>query len=142
MDSSNECVRDFVGLESHSDWVHPGTRIAPVTHAIEPQHLGEQDLAPVDRTRLEQAHQQLASAVADYSDRFIAASLSVGEPIPVHNASEMAAAQSRVDAAEDELWRLRDVLLGWKRPPWAQRAAAVDEWFSPEDSVYDSVVDD
>ena len=51
----------------------------------------------------------------------------------------MAAAQARIDAAEQGLWHAREELLRWKRPSWAQRAADVADWFSDEDRVYDSL---
>ena len=56
-------------------------------------------------------------------ERFLGGELKPGEPVPVHSASEMAAAQAEVDTAEQELWRLREEILGQSRPPWAASAA-------------------
>jgi len=79
----------------------------------------------------------LREAVAGY-ERFIGTTLTPGEDVPAHNAREMAEAQEAGDTAEAELWRLREELLGWRRPGWAPRAALVSDWFSDEDSVYDA----
>lgn len=64
---------------------------------------------------------------------FLGRELKRGEPVPVHNADEMARAQAAIEQAEQELWRLREELLGWPRPSWAPDAALVADWFSKED---------
>jgi len=55
----------------------------------------------------------------------------------MHDASDMAAAQSEIQVAEHDLWRLREELLGWSQPASAMRAELVADWFSEEDRVYD-----
>ena len=81
---------------------------------------------------------QLADAVKAY-DRFLGGELQPGQPIPVHDADEMRAAQEAIEAAEDHLWQLREELLGWVRPPWVPSAALTSDWFSDEDAVYDDL---
>ena len=109
-----------------------------MAHALEPQHRAESDLAVAERRRLEEAHRELCAAVADYEERFIGAPPESGKAEPEYAAVELAEAQARIDGAEDELWRLRDELLSWRRPAWAPRAATVADWFSDEDRVYDA----
>jgi hypothetical protein len=79
--------------------------------------------------RLEDAHRRLREAVEVYQQHV---EQDLG-PMQV-----LADAQAAVEAAEDELWRLRDELLGWSRPSWALSAALVADWFSDEDAVYDT----
>lgn len=98
----------------------------------------ERDLSANDRARLEAAHRELRDAIADY-ERFLGGPLDPGKPVPVHNATDMRAAQEAVETAEDRLWQLREELLGWARPSWAPGAALTSDWFSEEDSVYDDV---
>ena len=88
----------------------------------EPQHRDEHELTVPERECLEAAHRELSAAVAAYENAVGGKPLS-DAPITVYAATAMAAAQERVDSAEIELWRLREELLGWRRPPWAQRAA-------------------
>jgi len=64
---------------------------------------------------LDAAYRRLEQAVADYQ-RFLGGSLRPGEPVPVHDAREIAQAQAAVEEAEAKLWRLREELLGWVRP--------------------------
>ena len=85
---------------------------------------------------LDSAYHGLEQAVADYQ-RFLGGCLQPGEPVPVHNAREIAQAQAAVEEAEAELWRLREELLGWVRPGWAPPEALVADCFSPEDAIYD-----
>lgn len=96
----------------------------------------EQELSAEDRARLEAAYRDLRSAVASY-ERFLGGSLDAGQPAPVHDASEIQAAQESVEAAEDQLWQLREKLLGWTRPSSAPGAGFTSDWFSEEDSIYD-----
>ncbi len=98
----------------------------------------ERKLSEDDRSRLETAHSDLRQAVAAY-DPFVGGPLEAGQPIPMHDAAEMRAAQEAVEAAEDRLWRLREELLGWVRPSWAPSATLTSDWFSTEDAVYDDL---
>jgi len=100
----------------------------------------ERELSEGDRSRLETAHHDLRQAIAAY-EPFIGGPLEADQAIPVHDAAEMRAAQEAVEAAEDRLWRLREELLGWVRPPWAPSAALTADWFSVEDAVYDDLHD-
>ncbi len=94
------------------------------------------ELSDDERRRLEEAHRRLRDAVAAY-EPFLARELKHGEPVPVHNADDMGRAQAAIEQAEQELWRLREELLGWTRPSWAPDAALVADWFSDEDEAYD-----
>jgi hypothetical protein len=96
----------------------------------------EADLSPADRQRLEDAYRALREAVARY-EPFLGRELRPGEPVPEHRSDDVASAQAEIGRAEQELWRLREALLGWARPPWAPGAALVAEWFSDEDRSYD-----
>jgi len=96
----------------------------------------EDQLSPFELAELDGAYHRLEQAVADYQ-RLLDGPPRLGEPVPAHDATEMAQAQASVEAAEAELWRLREQLLGWVRPGWAPPAALVADWFSPEDAVYD-----
>lgn len=60
-----------------------------------------------------------------------------GPPAPSDEAH--ARALARVDEAEIEYWRARREILGEERPPSAQRAADIAEWFSDDDDVYDDL---
>lgn len=93
------------------------------------------ELSADERQRLEHAHQRLREAVAAYQK--CQGGVERGRDVPVQDADSMAAAQSEIQAAEDELWRLREELLGWARPASATRAELVADWFSEEDRVYD-----
>ena len=101
----------------------------------EPQKAIE-DLSTEDRATLEAAHDRLRQTVGNY-DKFVGGALPVGLDVPAFSAEEMEAAQVDVQEAEAELWRLREMLLGWRRPTWAQSATSVSDWFSEEDSDYD-----
>ncbi|GAC1376828.1 MAG: hypothetical protein NVSMB4_05920 [Acidimicrobiales bacterium] len=98
----------------------------------------EADLSPDERRRLEEAHRSLREAVAGY-EPFLGRELNPGQPVPVHDADEMARAQGAIEQAEQELWGLREELLGWRRPAWAPDAALVADWFSDEDRAYDEI---
>jgi hypothetical protein len=102
------------------------------------EHRSERELSDSDRARLEAAHRELAAAVKAY-ERFLGEALQPGQPVPVHDANDMRAAQEAVEAAEDHLWQLRKELLGWVRPPWAPSATLTSDWFSDEDAVYDDL---
>ena len=80
----------------------------------------------------------MRSAVAHY-ENFIGEELKPGKPVPAHNLEEMAGAQKDVEAAERELWRLREEFLGWVRPSWAPGATLVADWLSDDDSIYDDM---
>jgi hypothetical protein len=95
------------------------------------------DLSLDERSRLEAALKRLRDAVRNY-DRFLGVELKPGVEVPVHSVRERVAAKiAEVEEAEAELWRLREELLGWRRPGWAPSAASVSDWFSDEDSDYD-----
>ena len=96
----------------------------------------EDELSPADRQRLKDAHRALRAAYEPFT---LGTELQPGQPVPTHPLDKMAKAQAAVEAAERELWRLREELLGWARPSWAPTAASVSDWFSPDDSVYDEV---
>jgi hypothetical protein len=96
----------------------------------------EADLSPAERQRLEDAYRALREAVARY-EPFLGRELRPGEPLPVHRSEAVARVQGEIERAEQELWRLREALLGWARPPWAPDAALVADWFSEEDRSYD-----
>lgn len=100
----------------------------------------EHELSPDERAQLEAALRELHEAVVNY-EQFLGGAPERGKPVPVHDASDMAAAQDRVSAAEDHLWELRERHLGWRRPGWAPSAIAVSDWFSPEDEIYDDLPD-
>lgn len=102
----------------------------------EPQKALE-DLSPAERATLEAAQGRLRQAVFDYN-KFLGVPLQPGAETPEHGAEEMGVAQAEVQEAEAELWRLRELLLGWRRPSWAQSATSVSDWFSDEDSDYDN----
>jgi len=95
-------------------------------------------LTPEQQRRLEEAHRRLRDAVAAY-EPFLGRELKPGAPVPVHRAADMAHAQAAIERAEQELWSLREELLGWARPSWAPDAALVADWFSPEDESYDDL---
>lgn len=101
----------------------------------EPQR-SEGDLSTQQRELLEGAHRRLKEAVQRY-DRFLGAELKSEMDVPGHKLEEMGAAQAEIEAAEAELWSLREELLGWRRPAWAQSAVSVADWFSDEDAAYD-----
>ena len=69
--------------------------------------------------------------------RFVPGPLSPGAPVAIAAAGEMRDAQLAVEAAEAQLWSVRQELLGWTRPPWAPSATLAADWFSDEDTVYD-----
>ena len=112
-----------------------GGTLCDVTDAA---HRGERELSDRDLARLEAAHRELVAVVKAY-ERFRGGDLEPGQPVPVHDANEMRVAQEAVEAAERQLWELREELLGWVRPPWAPSAALTSDWFSEEDAVYDDL---
>jgi inorganic triphosphatase YgiF len=103
-----------------------------------PPARSEDQLTPEERQRLEDAHRRLQKAVEAYQP-FTGRELKRGEPVHVHNLKDMATAQAAVEAAEQELWRLREELLGWARPSWAPNAGLVADWFSDDDAAYDDI---
>jgi len=96
------------------------------------------ELAPEQRDRLERAHRRLREAIEVY-EQFLGGPLEPSREVPVHDARAVAKAQAEVDEAEADLWRVREELLGWTRPPWAPAAALEPDWFSDEDRVYDDI---
>ncbi|MDA8303423.1 MAG: hypothetical protein M0005_18230 [Actinomycetota bacterium] len=96
----------------------------------------ESELTDEERARLEAANRRLHEAVQAY-EQFLGRPLRPGEPPPAHDFEEVARAEAAVEAAERELWKVREEVLNWPRPPWAPSATHVADWFSPEDAVYD-----
>lgn len=94
------------------------------------------ELPPADLERLKRASHRLREATKNY-EPFLGGPLDPNQGVPVHDARAMAAAQSEAQEAEDELWKLREELLGWARPSWAPKATLVADWFSDEDRIYD-----
>lgn len=96
----------------------------------------EAELTSGERHALEEAHAELRAAVEAY-EAFLGKELRPGDVVPVGKASELQAAQERVEAAERRLWERREQLLGWTRPPWAPPATLVSDWILEEDPGYD-----
>ncbi|MGH2811728.1 MAG: hypothetical protein ACRDI1_03305 [Actinomycetota bacterium] len=96
-----------------------------------------EDLSTSDLERLRQAHKRLRDAVKA-AERYGRGELPPGIETPVHRQEDIEAAYRKIDEAEAELWRMREELLGWKRPGSALPARDVLDWFSEEDEVYDS----
>lgn len=109
-----------------------------VTTAADRPKRTTDDLRPDERQRLERAHRRLRDAVKA-GEQFLGGPLEPGKEVPVHDARAMAEVYAEVDAAETELWRLREELLGWPRPASVPPANLVADWFSDEDRVYDDV---
>lgn len=107
-----------------------------MSHAMDEPQKSPKDLSEEDKKRLRAVHRRLRDAVHSY-DKFLGVELTPGKDVPVHNLEEMASAQAEVQEAEAELWRLREELMGWRRPGWAQSATSVADWFSDEDADYD-----
>lgn len=107
-----------------------------VSTAAEGARRRMSELAVDDRNRFERAYERLRKAIDAYG-KYLGGPLEPGRDVAVHDAQEMAAAQAEIQAAEDDLWRLREELLGWARPGSAARAERVADWFSDEDRVYD-----
>ncbi|MCJ7437517.1 MAG: hypothetical protein MUP97_07135 [Acidimicrobiia bacterium] len=95
-----------------------------------------EELAPADRERLELAFRRLRQATKNY-EPFLGGALGPNHDATVHDADAMAAAQTEVQDAERDLWKLREELIGWARPAWAPRATLVADWDSVEDRIYD-----
>jgi hypothetical protein len=95
-------------------------------------------MSDADRDRLEAALRDLKAAVRAY-EPFLGRELVADQPVPVHDFDAMRSAQEAVQAAEDRLWRLREEVLGERRPPSALSALATIDWFSDEDAVYDDL---
>ena len=78
----------------------------------------EEQLTACERQKLDDADLRLRSAVAA-CEPFIGRELQPTEPVPVHDLTSIAKAQAEVEVADQELWRLREELLGSVRPSWA-----------------------
>lgn len=113
----------------------PGGRVTWLS-VSEPAKHREPDLSEEARARLEDADRDLSAAVATY-ERLVGGTIPPGEPSPEAGTDDMRAAQAAVESAEGRLWKLREELLEWPRPPWAPRATLIADWFSDEDAVYD-----
>jgi hypothetical protein len=96
----------------------------------------ESELSPTERQQLEKAHAELRSAVEAY-ELFVGREIRPGQSLPTVREAELLAAQERVEAAETNLWDLRERLMGWARPPWAPPATSVSDWILEEDPGYD-----
>lgn len=110
-----------------------GCTIASVSSVPTPPEV---ELSSDARGRLEAAHRKLREAVANYQ-QFTDSVLEPGKDAASHPATDLADAQRAVEQAEQELWVLREELLGWTRPSWAPSASFAADWFSEEDAVYD-----
>src|SRR5438128_1573547 len=105
---------------------------------------GERPIRSVDELdaksleRLKEAHERLRRAVTA-GEPFRAGPLAGKEVETTHEAERLRDAYTEVEEAEAELWRLREELLGWRRPSWAPRASLIGDWFSDEDRVYDDL---
>jgi hypothetical protein len=102
--------------------------------------LSEGELTEDERARLENAYRRLREAVSAY-DQFVGRPLKMGEPLRAHDFDKVATAQAEVEAADRELWQVREEVLHWPRPAWAPGATLVADWFSDEDAVYDEASD-
>ena len=100
----------------------------------------ETELTVEEHRGLEQAFAELRDAVEAYED-FLGAELPLGEGLPIVKLDDMRAAQERVEAAEAQLWELRERILGWARPPWAPPATLVSDWILEDDPGYDDGTD-
>lgn len=97
----------------------------------------ERDLSPQEHEALENAHGELRNAVEAY-EVFLGKELQPGTDVLVVKEDELKAAQERVEAAERELWELRERLLGWTRPSWTPPATLVSDWILEDDPGYDN----
>jgi len=95
------------------------------------------DLAPHDRARLEAVYNKLKAA-ARATQEFRGGCLEPGKNVEPMSARDMALAYSKVSTAEENLWRLREELLGWRRPAWSPPSTQLLDWFCEEDAAYDS----
>jgi hypothetical protein len=100
----------------------------------------DSELTEQERAKLENTHRRLREAVVEY-ERALGHALEPGKRVPVQDFDKVASAQVEVEAAERELWQLREEVLGWPRPSWAPRATHVADWFSAEDAVYDEATE-
>lgn len=96
----------------------------------------EKDLTEDERHALDAAHGELRGAIEAY-EAFLGKDLKAGEQVPKVRTEVMQEAQERVEAAENELWELRERLLGWTRPPWAPPATLVSDWILEDDPGYE-----
>ena len=136
-DGREGCEGQSAGRVAHDNCGAFGTAIGCTIASVSsvPTHP-EVELSPEARGRLEAAHRKLREAVADYQ-QFTDSVLEPGKDAVSYPASDLADAQRAVEQAEQELWVLREELLGWTRPSWAPSASFAADWFSEEDAVYD-----
>jgi hypothetical protein len=97
-------------------------------------------LTAEQRRRLADGHEELRAAVAAYAE-FVGGALATSGGPAARSAKAMELSQRCVETAEEQLWQLRERLLGWARPSWAPRASLVADWFSDEDALYDEIPD-
>jgi hypothetical protein len=86
----------------------------------------EDQLTGGERQKLDDADRRLRAAVSAY-EPFIGRELRPTGPVPVHDAMATAKAQAELEAAEQELWRLREELFGWVRPSRAPSATMLTD---------------
>ena len=97
------------------------------------------ELSADQQAGLTRALQRLCEAVAEYESS-ISTALHPSAAAPSRGRDDLAAAQDEIQAAESDLWQLREELLGWERPASAMRAELVADWFSDEDRIYDDLL--
>ena len=100
----------------------------------------DSELTEQERAKLEHAHRRLREAVIAY-EQIVGRALQPNRPVPVQDFDNVARAQAEVEAAERELWQIREEVLGWPRPSGAPRATHVADWFSAEDAAYDEAAE-
>lgn len=90
-----------------------------------------EELSEKERARLKDAHSRLRRAAEAY-EPFLGRRLPVTGDVPLHRQEAILKAQRELQAAEAELWRLREELLGWTRPTDAPSATQATEWILEE----------
>ncbi|MCA1840048.1 MAG: hypothetical protein ABR507_10345 [Actinomycetota bacterium] len=97
-----------------------------------------EELTAEESAQLKAAHARLREA-ALAAERFRSQELKPGEDLEPKKIEEMAKVYAAIDSAERELWRLREKLLSWSRPPSAISARESIDWiledFEQEENV-------
>ena len=75
----------------------------------------ERDLTPAEREELDAAYSRLEKVQSAYNELLRTESQDKALQ-SIHNLGTLADAEEDFHSAEDELWELRERLLGWKRP--------------------------
>lgn len=86
-----------------------------------------EDLTSEERKKLEATHRRLRKAARAFEPYLSHTPLKPGE-LPVYSRPEVIKAQEDLLEADEELWRLRALLLGWIRPASTPDATEVTEW--------------